>query len=91
MKKLLTVYDRFEVLGRGTVIVVYGPDHSVGVPKGTEFVLAPGSGATHKLVAADVSLFTKCFTRLTTLGIFLGNQIAASVALRIRGVGCSLI
>ena len=78
MKKLLTIYDAFEVDNKGTVATGISDKEVIELIAGTEVTLKTPSGVEFRLKAIAVEHFTKCFTDAIQLGILFGNQIKAN-------------
>jgi hypothetical protein len=81
MIKLLTVYDSFDVPGKGQVIVGRSEDKAVRLLAGQDFLLVLTNGERHNLKALGIAQFTKCFSDATQLGILIGEQLNTSAPL----------
>ena len=78
MKKLLTIYDAFEIDTKGTVATGRNDKEEIELLAGTEVILKTPDGNKFKLKAVAVEMFSKCFTDSTQIGILFGSQIKAN-------------
>lgn len=76
MKKLLTIYDSFEVDNKGTVAIGRN-EGEVQIEIGSTVKIVTPDKKEFILEVLGVETFTKCFTSATQLGVLFGNQIAA--------------
>ena len=75
MKKLLTIYDSFEVENKGTVVTGRNDEEEVKLEKGSRVKIVTPDNREFMLEVLAVESFTKCFTNATQLGVLFGNQI----------------
>lgn len=78
MRKLLTIYDSFELKDHGTVVTGRCWDDGLQLSAGDNFILILPAGQRYHVTALDVTKFTKCFSEGTILGVQLGGQFPAS-------------
>lgn len=78
MKKLLTIYDSFEVENKGTVVTARNDADKIKLTAGSKVLLKTPSGIEFLLEVIAIEHFSKCFTRDSQLGLLLGNQINAN-------------
>jgi len=75
MKKLLTIYDSFDVDNKGTVVTGRNDEHDVQLEAGSKVKVVTPGNKEYILEVLAVERFTKCFTNATQLGVLFGNQI----------------
>lgn len=76
-KKLLIIYDVFEIEGKGTIIVGRSDDPRVTIERGAHIKLITPNGEEFTVQALHIEYFPKCFSQATQMGISLGDQIAS--------------
>ena len=77
MKKLLTIYDSFEIDNKGTVSTGRSDEEDVEIKEGSKVKIVTPEKKEFILDVLAVEQFTKCFTNATQLGGLFGNQIKA--------------